>query len=918
MSSKEIQKKNYQFRAKIPFILRLVAIVGLVATILVIGIGFYWSSGQDEFRLKPQHTQLSKDVVGIVNGYERRESDQGIVKYYIKADKAITFTDEHQELENVYLQVFDEENSEVYDNISSNKAIYIPAKDKSKNFTIYFAGNVNIKTRYNLNIQTEQLAYDKSTEIADSEELVSFERENIAGTSYGAIVNIKNKTLDLLKKVEINSYASDNENELSKNDIKKARLIAGHAFVEQIAEIIKLDSGVEIYLTPNENTDGQLSQPTDIKSNRANVIFKNKEIRKIDLIDNVDVYQKPTNNNPSWTKTKAGRATVKVDNELKSLELFDKVLIETTTNKSKPTRIRANKATYDKESDQFDLENDVEIITVEESKPTKITAQNAIYQQTLGQVFLNGNAQVLQQNDVIKGDVLNAELYPDKQIKYAFAIGNSFLKQETSERRTEVKANELNVSFNQNQKIQKANAIGNSDVLIIPVNSNDYTKFGMSAPKAINLDFRNDGTLSNLETQGRTTINLNAPNNSPDSANKKLTADKVNTVFRGNGNELAKAVATGNAELLIEPLRASSENYKTVVHSPKFDCDFFAKNNAKNCSATGNAEVIRYPTVNGKSKQTLTANSLNAIFNQKNQDIEKFDASGKAKFSEADRNGIANQLIYTASDEFVRLRGGEPTVWDSKARAKADEIDWDTRSEKSSLNGNVSTTYYSQNKTGGATPFGDVSSPVFITAANAKLDHTAETALYTGNARAWQENNYVRAERLFLQQKQGQLLAEGKVQSVLYDTTRTVAGRKSKTPVYASADKMLYQSENNMIRYENNVDIRQGTDRIIGGIARVYLDKTNQLSKTVIENDVVITQPKRRATGTFAQYNADEESVILRGNPAQVDDAESGSSSGKEVIVYLKENRVIGNGKTTENSSGRVRTVYKIKDGKIN
>ncbi len=198
------------------------------------------------------------------------------------------------------------------------------------------------------------------------------------------------------------------------------------------------------------------------------------------------------------------------------------------------------------------------------------------------------------------------------------------------------------------------------------------------------------------------------------------------------------------------------------------------------------------------------------------------------------------------------------------------------------------------------------------------FDHEKETGLYTGNARAWQDNNYVRAEKLLIQQQEGTMFAEGKVQSMIYDTTRTVAGKKSKTPVYAAADKMFYQNKTNSVRYENNVDIRQGTDRIVAGIANVYLDKNSQLKQTVVERNVVITQPNRRASGTYARYTASDESVILRGNPAKVVDAENGSSSGKEMVVYLRENRVISKGKTNQNSTGRTRTVYKIKNGKIN
>ncbi len=85
-----------------------------------------------------------------------------------------------------------------------------------------------------------------------------------------------------------------------------------------------------------------------------------------------------------------------------------------------------------------------------------------------------------------------------------------------------------------------------------------------------------------------------------------------------------------------------------------------------------------------------------------------------------------------------------------------------------------------------------------------------------------------------------------------------------------------------------------------------------------MEENVVISQPGRRASGDFAEYSATNEVVILRGDPAKVNDSQSGSSEGRERTVYLAENRVVGGGQTTKNSTGRSRTVYKIKPGKLN
>src|SRR5215203_1022316 len=100
--------QKLQKRANLPKYFRVGAITVLCLTILTIGIGFYLARKNSEFRLKPSDAQLSKDVTAEVKGYERTETEGDVKKFYIKADKATTFTDNHQELENVHLQVFDE------------------------------------------------------------------------------------------------------------------------------------------------------------------------------------------------------------------------------------------------------------------------------------------------------------------------------------------------------------------------------------------------------------------------------------------------------------------------------------------------------------------------------------------------------------------------------------------------------------------------------------------------------------------------------------------------------------------------------------------------------------------------------------------------------------------------------------------
>ena len=399
------------------------------------------------------------------------------------------------------------------------------------------------------------------------------------------------------------------------------------------------------------------------------------------------------------------------EQELVSATANGNVYIETNRN-SKPTKIRSQSAYYDKPADRFDLKDSVEIITVEDNQPTVVRGSEAIYEQKNGKIFLNGGANITQGNNLIKGDHITAQLFPNKKLQHAISKGNAYVQQVTPERTSEITGDELNVTFNGNNQTENANVIGSGNVILTPSQAKEYSKATLSAPQAIRINYVG-GVMNQMQTDGRTTIRLDAPNNNPNASHKRLTADNVKSFFYGTGKDLAKVEAIGNAELLVEPITDAPANYKTTITAPRFDCDFYeAGNIAKNCSAMTKAKVVRVPTVirEGRGNQTLWGDKLNAQFYRETQDIQQFDAIGSAKFNELDRNGISDRITYTAVDETVRLRGGDPTVFDSRARAKAGEIDWDTKNQKTFLRNKVATTYYSQKQTGGATPFTKVNS----------------------------------------------------------------------------------------------------------------------------------------------------------------------------------------------------------------
>ncbi|HKN84049.1 MAG TPA: LptA/OstA family protein, partial [Pyrinomonadaceae bacterium] len=381
--------------------------------------------------------------------------------------------------------------------------------------------------------------------------------------------------------------------------------------------------------------------------------------------------------------------------------------------------------------------------------------------------------------------------------------------------------------------------------------------------------------------------------------------------------DLEKAEAAGNAELFIEPVVTSPRADRKTLNAPQFDCDFFeAGNLARTCKAAGGAKAVLVPmqATQNRGTRTLSAQNMSAVFLKDTQDIERVDAQGDGKFNENDRNGAAANISYVAADDTVRLRGGEPTVWDSRGRTKAVELDADLANNVSYARGRTTTTYYSQEQTNGATPFSKTKSPVYIVSERGEFHHDSGQAIYTGNARAWQDDNYVRGDKLVIYVNDKRTQATGHVQTAIYDSKRRVDGNLTVVPVFAAADSMFYSDPDRTIHYEGNVDIKQGTDRLTSDVADVYLEKeSNEMDKTIAQRNVVLTQPNRKGAGDWVEYTAANEVAVLKGNPARVEDVEQGNTEGNRLTLSVKDGKVTADDARGPLAPGRVRSSHKIR-----
>jgi lipopolysaccharide transport protein LptA len=412
-----------------------------------------------------------------------------------------------------------------------------------------------------------------------------------------------------------------------------------------------------------------------------------------------------------------------------------------------------------------------------------------------------------------------------------------------------------------------------------------------------------------------------------DWSERVIEADAVRASFREDGKNLARAEASGNAVLTVTPKRITSRSEKKTLRAARFNADFFETGNAIKTFVAEQHAVAEFDPIGPESKEkgkpdkrlkkTLNGKKLTANFSQQTQDVTDLTADGDARFTEGERTAIAARGVYTASKQTVEMRG-KPQLWDSSLRASADEIDAYVETGESELRGHARTTYFSRESTGGAAPFKNKKQPVTVASDRALVKHNEGAARYIGNARAWQGDDFVRAENIELDKGERVMTAWNNAQSTFYDFEREVEkGRKEIVPVFTTSDRIVYTDANRTTHYEGAVKIRQGTDQIDSATADALMDEDNKLVSLTALKDVVMTQPSRRATGDRVVYTAATDTAILTGRLAMVEDREREAvTKSPKLTLHLRDARIEANDDNNVESGAkkRVRTTHRIQN----
>ncbi len=407
------------------------------------------------------------------------------------------------------------------------------------------------------------------------------------------------------------------------------------------------------------------------------------------------------------------------------------------------------------------------------------------------------------------------------------------------------------------------------------------------------------------------------------------------------GHILQHAETSGAAQITIAQAQdavamvQASPAQRTVVTAGKFHAQFAAsdgRNHLISIHGAPNARIVN--SAPGQPDRVSTSDSIDAAFLPQGG-IDSLTQLGNVAYTDGlppDKRmqAWANSAHYTPGDQMLVL-SGSPRVTNGGMATTAKTIRMNRATGDALAEGSVKSTYSDLKEQ----PDGALlasSSPIHVTAHSMTAHSTAGTALYSGNARLWQDANIIEAPTIQFDRDHRFVTAQGSpaqpVQTILIQKEKQkpdqspqpeTSGKKTgegalldrSSPISITAARLTYADSERRVHYDGGV-VAKGADFTASArTADAYLlphsQSSNnqafagpgQLDHMVAKDDVVILQPNRRAEGQNLVYTAADDKFVLTGGPPSIFDAEQGKITGVSLTFFRRDDRVLVEGEAS-------------------
>jgi lipopolysaccharide export system protein LptA len=421
----------------------------------------------------------------------------------------------------------------------------------------------------------------------------------------------------------------------------------------------------------------------------------------------------------------------------------------------------------------------------------------------------------------------------------------------------------------------------------------------------------------------------------------EMTAPAMDFYIKG-GRQLERAVTSGPPKIVITQ---PASNQKTVVTATKFTAKFTDKNRISTLHGEPNAKIVGTridvgqianqsatgkPGNPGKSvapqqnDRVSTSQKLDVVFNPQGGGIDSITQTVDLVYVDGPQKAWGQRGKYTAADQLLVLTGS-PRVVNNGMTTTAETIRMNRATGDALAEANVKSTYSDLK----AQPDGGMlasSDPIHVTSHSMTARRSSGIAVYTGNARLWQNANIVEAPIIEFDRDHRSLIAHG-TPNVTHDGASAESAVNSAqpvatllvqvdkkgnvTPIHVTSSRLTYADADRKIFLDGGVTAKGSGATITSREMTVYLLPRNQsqaktgigtpgqIERMIAQDQVVITQPTRHGEGGRLVYTAADDRFVLTGNSPSIFDAERGKTTGDSLTFFRQDDRVLVEGRQT-------------------
>jgi lipopolysaccharide export system protein LptA len=524
--------------------------------------------------------------------------------------------------------------------------------------------------------------------------------------------------------------------------------------------------------------------------------------------------------------------------------------------------------------------------------PSKLTAVHGIITKNPREVRLERPH--LQGGDrQLDADKATLFLRPDNTLDRVLANGNVRVQSEAAPP-TQIRAAQLDVRM-ADQRDTFRMAVLSGDVQLDRAGPQPVQG---TAGRAV-MNFTGKNLLKTVHTEGNVKLVEHQKSTTP--AQDLEVAAAAIDFFLVAGRHLDHAQTSGPAQISLQPVDGGVRP-RTIVTAGNFRARFSNLGRLASVHGAPNARIAT--NTPGQPDRVSSSNTVDVSFGA-SRGIDSIVQQGAVAYVDGERKAWADRARYTPADQMLTLTGA-PRVVENGMTATARSMRLNRSTGEALADGNVKSTY-SELK---AQPNGALlasSSPIHVTSQSMTARRSPTVAVYTGNARLWQDANVVQAPTIEFDRDSRSVIARGsgaqKVSTALVQTDK----KGKTTPVTITSARLAYADVERKAHFDGGV-VAKGADLTISANQMdVFLQARGQatanqsitsgkVERIVAQDQVVITEPARRATGQRLVYIAAEDKVVLTGGPPSIFDAEHGKITGVSLTFYMHDDRVLVEG----------------------